>query len=192
MESSGSRNPGGHKSGEKSNRSSQEPSEKYGSDKERQKRTDPRRNEAALRLSQTKRKEITKESGNKNKKPKGRSPKTSCSDEPTPTPGPSNEEMDINTEDAEAIRYTQEWPDTESEKCEEEEDDVLASQTRKEYRPPPIVLHEEGKLEIIRKESAANNIQLRSCKSMREGIKLFPETAVDFRRLRNLLDGKKV
>ncbi|GJQ77775.1 hypothetical protein Trydic_g16038 [Trypoxylus dichotomus] len=133
----------------------------------------------------------TKKSGNKNKKPKGRSPKTNCSDEPTPTPGPSNEDMDINTEDAEAIRYTQEWPDTESEKSEEEENDVLTSQTHKEYRPPPIVLREEGKLELIRKESATNNIQLRSRKSTREGIKLFPETAADFRRLRNLLDGKK-
>ncbi|GJQ83770.1 hypothetical protein Trydic_g6801 [Trypoxylus dichotomus] len=54
------------------------------------------------------------------------------------------------------------------------------------------LLREEGKLEIIRTESAANNIQLRSCKSTREGIKLFPETAADFRRLRNLFDGKKV
>ncbi|GJQ83750.1 hypothetical protein Trydic_g6782 [Trypoxylus dichotomus] len=96
----------------------------------------------------------------------------SYSDEPTPTPGPSNEDMDINTKDAEAIRYTQEWADTESEKSEEEEDD-------------------EGKLEIIRKEPA-NNIQLRSCKDTQDGIKLFPETAADFRRLRNLLDGKKV
>ncbi|GJQ68487.1 hypothetical protein Trydic_g14817 [Trypoxylus dichotomus] len=71
-----------------------------------------------------------KESRNKNKKPKGRYPKTSCSDEPTPTPGPSNKDMDINPEDAEAIRYTQDWLDTESEKSEEEEDEAkLAKNT---------------------------------------------------------------
>ncbi|GJQ70704.1 hypothetical protein Trydic_g638 [Trypoxylus dichotomus] len=122
----------------------------------------------------------------KTKKPKGRTPGASCSDKPTPTPGPSNEAMDTNTEDAGAIRYTQERPDREFENSEEDENKEPASQIRKEYRPPPIALREEGKLELIRKESAANNIQLRSCKSTREGIKLFPETAADFRRGKKL------
>lgn len=63
---------------------------------------------------------------------------------------------------------------------------------KKEPRPPPIVLREEGKLEIVRLEAEANKIRIDSCRATREGIKLFVSTASEFRRLKKLLEGKSI
>lgn len=101
-------------------------------------------------------------------------------------------------EELEPIVYTQDWGDKEEEEEEEEQSETEESQEteeqppKKEYRPPPIVVREEGKLDILKKEAAANKIDIVSFRSTGEGLKVFPKTATDFRRLKKLLDGKNI
>ncbi|GJQ79635.1 hypothetical protein Trydic_g16476 [Trypoxylus dichotomus] len=104
--------------------------------------------------------------------------------------------MNTQIEEAEEpIKYIQECPDSASESTTEEngvEPTQDISQSQKVQKPPPLVLRENGKLELIRKEAPAKDIKITSCRNTKEGIKIFPETATDFRRVRQLMDGKKV
>ncbi|KAI4463262.1 associated with zinc finger [Holotrichia oblita] len=86
-----------------------------------------------------------------------------------------------------SIIYTQDWSKFEDLGKVDENEEV-----RREPKPPPIVLREEGKLDIVRKEAVANNIQILACRSTREGIKVFTKTSYDFRRLKKLLEGKGI
>ncbi|KAK9708742.1 hypothetical protein QE152_g27025 [Popillia japonica] len=58
--------------------------------------------------------------------------------------------------------------------------------------PPPIVLREQGRLSVIRKEAEANNIKIVNSRITKEGVKIHTESAEDFRKLRRLLEGKNV
>lgn len=118
-----------------------------------------------------------------------------------PQPGPSGNSTqkkdtkplsaDAKTNDVEDIMYTQNWASDEDDQ-ETEEEEETQSREPKQKKPPPIVLREEGKLTLIRREAEANNIEITGCRNTKEGIKIFTKTANDFRKLRKLLEGKNV
>ncbi|GJQ70739.1 hypothetical protein Trydic_g672 [Trypoxylus dichotomus] len=86
------------------------------------------------------------------------------------------------------IIYTQKTSAGQKAKSTQEE----AQQEVKVFKPPSIVLREEGKLDIITKETEVNDIVISNCKDSAEEVKLFPKTAMDHRRLKKLLDGKGI
>ncbi|GJQ69154.1 hypothetical protein Trydic_g14669 [Trypoxylus dichotomus] len=88
------------------------------------------------------------------------------------------------------LNYTQGWGDESTEVESNQEPEV--PEESKERKPPPIVLREEGKLNLIRREAEANDIAITGCKNTKEGVKIFTKTTSDFRDLRRLLEGKNV
>ncbi|KAK9710028.1 Reverse transcriptase (RNA-dependent DNA polymerase) [Popillia japonica] len=61
------------------------------------------------------------------------------------------------TDIEEEIRYTQKWDESDVQDSESEGEEEVISKPK---RPPPIVLREQGRLSVIRKEAEANNIKI--------------------------------
>ncbi|GJQ77494.1 hypothetical protein Trydic_g20885 [Trypoxylus dichotomus] len=94
--------------------------------------------------------------------------------------GPDQERRNFSKEDRNTTFAEQKAKSTQEE----------AQQEEKVYKAPPIVLREEGKLDIIGKQAEANGIVISNCRDSAEGTKLFPKTAIDQRRLKQFPDGK--